>query len=280
VSGPDAVLEARDVSAFYGPIQALDTVSAVVGEKEVVTLIGSNGAGKTTLLNVLSGGLKPARGSVEHRGQNITRVAAHRRVPLGISHVPERRQLFGPLAVIDNLLLGGYARARREGRRSLTPQLEVVFDLFPVLADRRNQRAATLSGGEQQMLALGRGLMARPELMLLDEPSLGLAPQLARAIFSTIARLPELGTAVLLVEQNARMALQVAHRGYVMETGRVVLSGSVEELRAHPRVQEAYLGKLRARQAPPTAAKHPDGDPTGPLSEEDAPWPEQHDTQT
>jgi branched-chain amino acid transport system ATP-binding protein len=281
VSDPAPVLEARDVSAFYGPIQALDGVSAVVGEKEVVALIGPNGAGKTTLLNVLSGALLPARGSVAHRGRDVTRLAAHRRVPLGISHVPERRQLFGPLSVMDNLLLGGYVRARREGRRALDAQFEVVFGLFPILADRRNQRAATLSGGEQQMLALGRGLMARPELMLLDEPSLGLAPQLARTIFTTISRLPELGTAVLLVEQNARMALHVADRGYVMETGRVVVGGSAEQLRANPRVQEAYLGKLRMRKAAQgTAGTDGTGNGAAHPSEEDAAWQEHHEPRT
>jgi len=192
--GEDTLLEARELSAFYGQIRALDEAGVTVDDDEIVTLVGPNGAGKTTLLNVLSGALIPAAGSVHVRGRDVARVPAHRRVTFGINHVPERRQLFGPLSVIDNLLLGGYVRARREGRRALNEQLETVFELFPVLAERRNQRAATLSGGEQQMLALGRGLMARPQLMMLDEPSLGLAPQLAKTIFSTIAELPRLGT--------------------------------------------------------------------------------------
>jgi branched-chain amino acid transport system ATP-binding protein len=246
------LLEARALTAFYGPIQALDGIDLAVDRREVVALIGANGAGKTTLLNCLSGALAPRQGTVWLRGRDITRTPAHLRVGLGISHVPERRQIFGPLTVVDNLLLGGYARARREGRKSLAAQLDVVFDLFPVLADRRKQTAATLSGGEQQMLALGRGLMAGPDVMLLDEPSLGLAPRLARSIFDRIRRLPELGTAVLLVEQNARMALDVAHRGYVMETGRLVLQGSAAELKAHRGVQEAYLGRVQAVQPPTT----------------------------
>jgi branched-chain amino acid transport system ATP-binding protein len=245
------VLEAANLSAGYGPIQALDDVAVVLREGEIVTLVGPNGAGKTTLLNVLSGSMKCRNGTVSYRGRDVTRTPAHKRVALGISHVPERRQLFGPLSVIDNLLLGGYVRARRDGRQALNDQMKIVYELFPVLADRRMQRAATLSGGEQQMLALGRGLMARPAVIMLDEPSLGLAPQLARDIFDAISRLPELGTAILLVEQNARMALRVAERGYVMETGRIVLDGSAAQLKTHPRVQEAYLGRLRAEDGPP-----------------------------
>jgi branched-chain amino acid transport system ATP-binding protein len=251
------LLEARRLSAAYGPIQALDGVSITVDQGEVVALIGANGAGKTTLLDCLSGAMAPRAGSTWFQGRDTTGLPAHLRVGLGISHVPERRQIFGPLSVMDNLLLGGYARARREGKAVLKPQLAVVFELFPVLADRRAQTAATLSGGEQQMLALGRGLMARPEVMLLDEPSLGLAPRLAHSIFDTICRLPALGTAVLLVEENARIALKVAQRGYVMETGRIVLSGSVDELVADRGVHEAYLGQLRPAQSRADAAAPP-----------------------
>jgi branched-chain amino acid transport system ATP-binding protein len=171
-----ALLEASEIRASYGPVQALEGVSAATDEHEVVALIGANGAGKTTLLNCLSGAMAPRGGAIRYRGEDITRLPAHRRVGLGISHVPERRQIFGPLSVIDNLLLGGYARVRQDGRRSLRPQLDVVFELFPVLADRQQQTAGTLSGGEQQMLALGRGLMARPRVMAAPPPTPGPPP--------------------------------------------------------------------------------------------------------
>ncbi len=237
------MLEVRNVSTYYGQIQALDDVSLKVREGEIVTLIGANGAGKTTLLNTICGLLHPRSGQIIFNGQPITRRPAERIVGLGISHVPERRQVFGTMSTLDNLILGAYHRYGKEKKQAIQKDMDFVFEVFPILKERQKQAAGTLSGGEQQMLAVGRGLMSKPKLLLLDEPSLGLAPLLVREIFRIIGELREHGTTILLVEQNARAALRIADRGYVLETGKVVLEGLAQELLADERVQRAYLGK-------------------------------------
>ncbi len=236
-------LEVRDLEAGYGYLQVLRGISLDISPGEIAAVIGANGAGKTTLLRTLSGLLRPARGQVIFDGHDITGWPPERIAALGLIHIPERRHLFGPLAVEDNLLLGGYLRLRRESRAAIRDDLETVYTLFPRLKERRRQRAATLSGGEQQMLAIGRGLMARPRLLMLDEPSLGLAPLLVRELFRVIAELREQGQTILLVEQNARQALQIADAAYVMETGRIALRGPGCELLTSPVVQAAYLGR-------------------------------------
>ncbi len=241
------MLEVREASTFYGRIRALDRVSLKVEEGEVVCLIGANGAGKTTLLNTISGMVPASQGEVIFAGKPITKMPAESVVGLGISHIPERRQVFGSLSVVDNLTLGAYSRARRDGRAAIQRDTERVFMLFPILKTRSKQLAGTLSGGEQQMLAVGRGLMARPKLMLLDEPSLGLAPLIVQEIFKILADLRRDGTTILLVEQNARAALRLADRGYVLENGRVVLTGTAAELAADGDLQRAYLGKRNQR---------------------------------
>jgi branched-chain amino acid transport system ATP-binding protein len=237
------LLETRSASTFYGQIQALDNVHLQVGEGEIVAIIGANGAGKTTLLNTICGVHHPREGEVIFCDHDITRLPAERIVRLGISHVPERRQVFGTMSTLDNLILGAYHRYGKEKKEDIEADMEYVFDLFPILKERQKQMAGTLSGGEQQMLAIGRGLMANPRLLLLDEPSLGLAPLLVREIFRVMAELREHGTTILLVEQNARAALRIADRAYVLETGKVALEGTAEELLADARVQSAYLGK-------------------------------------
>jgi branched-chain amino acid transport system ATP-binding protein len=242
------MLEVRDVTTCYGRIRALDRVSLTVEPGEIVCLIGANGAGKTTLLNTISGLVPATSGSVTFGDKPITRLRAEQIVGLGISHVPERRQVFGSLDVMENLMLGAYSRARRDGAAALRRDSERIFELFPVLKARRRQLAGTLSGGEQQMLAVGRGLMARPALMLLDEPALGLAPLLVKEIFRIIVELPRGGTTILLVEQNARAALRVADRGYVLENGRVVLQGTARELAENDALQRAYLGQRNHRR--------------------------------
>ncbi len=236
------MLEVSGVSAAYGRLTALHEVSLEIPAGQVAAVIGPNGAGKTTLLRVISGLLVPTAGRVRLNGQDITGWPPERIVAAGIAHVPERRQLFGSMRVEDNLLLGAYLRLRREPRRAVEEDLERVYALFPRLRERRRQVAATLSGGEQQMLAIGRALMARPQVLLLDEPSLGLAPLLIRELFRTIAQLRGEGYTVLLVEQNAHQALRVADVAYVMETGRITLRGSGKQLLDHPQVQTAYLG--------------------------------------
>ncbi|MDR7447503.1 MAG: ABC transporter ATP-binding protein [Armatimonadota bacterium] len=236
------MLELAGVSAGYGRLVALRDVSLEVPAGKVATVIGANGAGKTTLLRVISGLIPPRSGRLRLNGQDITGWPPERVVAAGVAHVPERRQLFGSMRVEDNLLLGAYLRLRRERRPAVEEDLLRVYDLFPRLRERRRQVAATLSGGEQQMLAIGRALMARPQLLLLDEPSLGLAPLLVRELFRVIRRLREGGYTVLLVEQNAHQALRVADVAYVMETGAITLRGSGPELLAKPEVQAAYLG--------------------------------------
>jgi branched-chain amino acid transport system ATP-binding protein len=237
------VLELDDVAVSYGKRRALEGVTLSVAVGEIVTLLGANGAGKSTTLRAVSGLVRPTRGRIRYEGRDITHVPADRIVAAGVGHVPEGREIFPEFTVHENLLVGGHTVERsRMGER-----LESVFRLFPVLRDRQSQLAGTLSGGEQQMLAIGRALMTRPRLLLLDEPSLGLAPMLAREIFRVIRRINESGVAVLLVEQNARRALALASRGYVLETGRLVTSGTSGELSADARVRTAYLGFDRVR---------------------------------
>ncbi len=232
------MLLVEKLGASYGGIRALHEVSLRVERGTMVALVGANGAGKTTLLRTLSGVLKAVEGRILVDGQDVTRFPPERRVRLGISQVPEGRQVFGPMSVEDNLLLGAYTRRPAEARQSL----ERAYALFPVLAQRRAQAAGTLSGGEQQMVAIGRALMAKPKLLLLDEPSMGLAPRLVAEIFKTITALAREGMTMLLVEQNAEAALAVADVGYVLETGRTVMSGPGLELLQDERVKRAYLG--------------------------------------
>ncbi len=234
------LLQVQDLSTRYGPVQALHQVSISVSEGELVAMVGANGAGKTTLLHTLSGVQRASGGTVALDGREITRLAPHRIVRAGICHVPEGRQVFPPLSVEDNLRLGGYAV--RSDREWIASELGYIYELFPILKERAKQAAGTLSGGEQQMLAIGRALLGRPRLLLLDEPSMGLAPLLVNEIFRVIQRLNQQGVTILLVEQNARAALGIAHRGYVLETGRVVLAASSEQLLADEAVRKAYLG--------------------------------------
>jgi branched-chain amino acid transport system ATP-binding protein len=234
-----ALLELSGVDAFYGRVQALHSVSVNVDQAEIVALIGSNGAGKTTTLRTISGLMHPAHGTITFSGQDITKTAAHKIVGLGICQSPEGRRLFPRMQVMDNLRMGAFTRKDKLG---IQQDMDRVFELFPRLKERMTQLAGTLSGGEQQMLAVGRALMSRPKLLMLDEPSLGLAPILADVIFKTIQEINAAGTPILLVEQNAVRALEVAHRGYVLETGNVVQQGTGKELLNSPDVQRAYLG--------------------------------------
>ena len=233
------LLELQGVDAFYGRIQALRKMSIGVDKGEVVALIGSNGAGKTTTLRTISGLMHPHGGTIHFDGRDITTTPPAKIVELGICQSPEGRRLFPRMTVIDNLFMGAYTRNDRPG---ITSDMDRVFVLFPRLQERRSQIAGTLSGGEQQMLAMGRALMARPKVLMLDEPSLGLAPILVETIFSIIREINSQGTTVLLVEQNAHKALEVAHRGYVLETGSIVKTGTGQELLASEDVQKAYLG--------------------------------------
>jgi branched-chain amino acid transport system ATP-binding protein len=233
------VLELRDVEVRYGAIRALQSVSLTVAQGELVALIGSNGAGKTTTLRAISGLLRPSAGTITFEGTDLTRASTDRIVRLGISHCPEGRRIFGGLTVAENLRLGAVSRADRRGTQD---DLEQVLALFPRLKERIGQAGGTLSGGEQQMLAIGRALMSRPRLLLLDEPSLGLAPLLVERIFETIAELKRQGRTILLVEQNVHHALDVADRAYVLETGRTTLEGPAAELRRDPKVEQSYLG--------------------------------------
>jgi len=236
------MLRLEQVSTCYGRIQALRDVSLEVAAGEIVAVIGPNGAGKTTLMNTISRLLPVQGGEILFNGRSITRLSPERVVRLGISQVPERRQVFATLSVLDNLILGAYHRWGRERRAQIEQDLEFIFAVFPRLKERVRQAAGTLSGGEQQMLALARGWMARPSLLLLDEPSLGLAPLVVKEIFRVSGLLRERGTTILLVEQNARAALELADRAYVMESGQVVLEGRAEQLACDERVQHAYLG--------------------------------------
>ncbi|PJW14265.1 MULTISPECIES: ABC transporter ATP-binding protein [unclassified Geobacillus] len=233
------MLKVEAIDVFYGNIHALKGVSLEVNKGEIVTLIGANGAGKTTLLKTISGLLKPKSGDIVYEGASIAGKAAQTIVKHGISHVPEGRRVFANMTVEENLELGAFLRKDKDG---IQQDFAKVFQLFPRLEERRKQLAGTLSGGEQQMLAIGRALMARPKLLLLDEPSMGLAPLLVKTIFRIIQEINESGTTILLVEQNAHMALSIAHRAYVIESGRVVLSGAASELQASEQVKQAYLG--------------------------------------
>ena len=235
------LLEIEGIDTYYGQVQVLKGISLAVDEGEVATLIGANGAGKSTTLRSISGLVLPRRGRILFDGQDITKLPAHRIVERGICHVPEGRQVFATLTVLENLALGAYTLGG--DRATIERNRQRVFTLFPRLAERKSQLAGTLSGGEQQMLAIGRALMGRPRLLMLDEPSLGLAPLLVKAIFETLQEVNGAGTTLLLVEQNARAALRLAHRGYVLETGRIVRSGPAKELREDPGVRKAYLGE-------------------------------------
>ena len=239
----EGILQIRNLDTFYGQAQALKNISLHVNRGEIVTLIGANGAGKTTLLNSIAGVLKPRSGEIVFEDDEITGLASDKIVSRGVSLVPEGRQVFAPMTVMDNLLLGAYLRFGRGGREKIDRDLETIWDVFPILKERQNSYAGTLSGGEQQMLALSRALMSSPRLLLLDEPSMGLAPLMVKEIFRIIAELPRRGTTILLVEQNARAAFEIAGRGYVMETGRIVLQGSIEDLLNNQEIKRAYLGK-------------------------------------
>ncbi len=233
------MLTVNDINVFYGAIHAIKGVSLEVNEGEIVTLIGANGAGKSTILRTISGLLKPKTGSIQFVGQEIAGMPAHEIVKTGISQVPEGRRIFAEMSVLENLELGAFTRKDKDGIKA---DMELVFERFPRLKERIGQLAGTLSGGEQQMLAMGRALMSRPRLLLLDEPSMGLAPLLIKEIFAIIQDINKTGTTVLLVEQNANMALSIAHRAYVLETGRITLSGDAKELAASDEVRKAYLG--------------------------------------
>ena len=236
----DIILELAGVHTYYGKIHALQGVDLTVREGEIVTLIGSNGAGKTTTLKTISGILHPRVGTVTFRGRDISKTPPHQLVREGISQAPEGRRIFSRLTVLENLQMGGYTRTGKE----VTANVEHVFGLFPRLKERSAQKGGTLSGGEQQMLAIGRALMTRPKVLLLDEPSLGLAPILIQQIFAIIREINADGTTILLVEQNALQALEVADRGYVLQTGRVILSDDAKALAANPDVRRAYLGEI------------------------------------
>ncbi len=234
------LLEVTDLATHYGPIQAIHSVSLQVHPGELVAIVGANGAGKTTLLRTLSGVQPASGGSIRFDGEEITRLAAHRVVERGICQVPEGRQVFAPLSVEDNLRLGGYSQ--RKDAAWVATKIDEVYALFPILHEKRAQLAGNLSGGQQQMLAIGRALLGRPRLLLLDEPSMGLAPLLVEEIFRVVRELHEAGTTVLLVEQNANAALQIADRGYVLETGKVVIGAPAAELLEDEAVRKAYLG--------------------------------------
>jgi branched-chain amino acid transport system ATP-binding protein len=234
-----SMLKVDNVHTYYGNIHALKGITLNIEKGEIVTLIGGNGAGKTTTLRTISGLLTPREGSIDLNGESLFKYKAHQIVYKGISMVPEGRGIFARLSVTENLEMGAYSRSSQQ---ELTGNMDRVFTLFPRLKERRNQVAGTLSGGEQQMLATGRALMANPSLLLMDEPSMGLAPVLVELIFDTIQKINQEGTTILLVEQNALMALSIAHRGYVLQTGEIVIADTAENLKKNPTVQKAYLG--------------------------------------
>ena len=234
------LLELDDLHVFYGNIEALKGVSMTVGRGEVVTLIGSNGAGQSTTLRAISGTHKPRTGTIRLDGRPIEHLPAHEVVGLGVAHSPEGRKVFSRMSVYENLQMGAFSRRGAD----IAPDVARVFDLFPRLKERRSQKAGTMSGGEQQMLAMGRALMAHPQIVLLDEPSMGLSPILTEQIFKIITEINEQGTTVLLVEQNALMALNAAHRGYVIQTGKIILEDSAANLAANEQVRQAYLGEI------------------------------------
>ena len=231
------------ISADYGGVRALDNITLIQEEGEILALIGGNGAGKTTLLNLISGIIRPSNGKIIFKGENIISFSPEKIVNLGIIQVPEGRHLFGPLTVQENLEIGAYRRRGKQNKKEISDDFEYILQLFPVLGKRLKQRAETLSGGEQQMLAIGRGLMGRPHLLLLDEPSLGLAPLVMQEIISVIERLRQEGTTILLVEQNARAALKISDRAYVLEAGKIRLQGNAADLLEDVELKKAYLGK-------------------------------------
>ena len=239
-SQPETLLTVENVHTFYGTIEALKGISIEVREGEIVTLIGANGAGKSTTLRSINGLNQPREGSIVFRGKDITRTAPHNIVGMGISQSPEGRRLFPHMSVVENLEMGAFQRTDKQG---IKEDMDHVFTLFPRLAERKTQKAGTMSGGEQQMCAIGRAMMARPKLLLLDEPSMGLAPVLVERIFETLVEINKDGTPILLVEQNALMALEVAQRGYVLETGRVALADNAKSLRENEQVRKTYLGE-------------------------------------
>lgn len=234
-----AMLEVKDLEVYYGMIQAIKGISFEVNKGEVIALIGANGAGKTTTLHTITGLLSPKKGSVMFEGKDITKIPAHKIVSMGMAHVPEGRRVFADLSVYENLKLGAYTRKDKE---NLNKDLESIYERFPRLAERKNQSAGTLSGGEQQMLAMGRALMSKPSIILMDEPSMGLSPILVNEIFDIIESISKSGTTVLLVEQNAKKALSIADRAYVLETGKIVTSGKASELLEDDSIKKAYLG--------------------------------------
>lgn len=235
-----AMLEIKDLEVYYGMIQAIKGISFEVNEGEVIALIGANGAGKTTTLHTISGLIAPKHGTVTFEGKDITKTPAHKIVSAGMAHVPEGRRVFASLSVLQNLKLGAYTRSSKE---EIEETLQIVYKRFPRLEERKNQPAGTLSGGEQQMLAMGRALMSKPRIILMDEPSMGLSPIFVNEIFDIIKSVSAGGTTVLLVEQNAKKALSIADRGYVLETGRIVLEGKAEKLLNDESVKKAYLGE-------------------------------------
>ncbi len=235
-----ALLEIRDIEVFYGVIQAIKGISFDVNEGEVIALIGANGAGKTTILHTITGLLQPKNGSIVFDGKDITKVPAHKIVAMGMAHVPEGRRVFSQLSVYENLKMGAYTR---KDKAEIEESLEMVYGKFPRLEERKNQLAGTLSGGEQQMLAMGRALMSHPKIVLMDEPSMGLSPIFVEEIFKIIEEVSASGTTVLLVEQNAKKALGIANRAYVLETGNIVLDGDATELMNNETVKKAYLGE-------------------------------------
>lgn len=235
-----AMLEVNDLEVYYGMIRAIKGISFQVNEGEVIALIGANGAGKTTILHTITGLLSPKKGSVVFEGKDITKIPAHKIVSLGMAHVPEGRRVFAELTVYQNLMMGAYTRTDKD---EIQESLEAVYKRFPRLEERKNQMAGTLSGGEQQMLAMGRALMSKPRIILMDEPSMGLSPILVNEIFDIIQSVSAGGTTVLLVEQNAKKALSIADRAYVLETGRIVLDGDADDLLNDDSIKKAYLGE-------------------------------------
>ena len=235
-----AMLEVKDLAVYYGMIHAIKGVSFEVNKGEIIALIGANGAGKTTILHTITGLLSPKRGSIQFEGKELTKIPAHKIVSLGMAHVPEGRRVFAELSVYQNLKLGAYTRS---DKKEIEETMETVYQRFPRLRERKNQMAGTLSGGEQQMLAMGRALMSHPKIILMDEPSMGLSPILVNEIFDIIRSVNEAGTTVLLVEQNAKKALEIADRAYVLETGRIVTSGPADALMNDDSIKKAYLGE-------------------------------------
>ena len=234
------MLEVRDLQVYYGVIQAIKNVSFKVNEGEIIALIGANGAGKTTILQTISGLITPKQGEIIYDGTDLKKVPAHHIVSMGLAHVPEGRRVFSQLTVYENLLMGSYTRS---DKKETEETLRRVYERFPRLEERKNQMAGTLSGGEQQMLAMGRALMSKPKIVLMDEPSMGLSPILVEEVFDIIQSINKSGTTVLLVEQNAKKALSIAHRAYVIETGKIVLEGDAKELMNNESVKKAYLGE-------------------------------------